>query len=255
MRKFSERPVAALVATLVVLLAPTAARAANESPVAVTGLGQSVRELALVTLDGSQSFDPDGDALTFRWTQVAGSPVTLSDASAAQPAFVAPAQPPLGQETLMFSLTVCDPSGACSAPSTTNVVVNDVYIPPNCSFATASPSVLPFDPGGTLRHVSVSGVTGSASASITVSVTSVFQDEPLTGGDDHTSPDAILRPSGGVDLRAERRSNGDGRIYHISFVASDGFGGSCTGVVMVSVPRKEGVAAVDEGALYNSLGP
>ena len=239
-----------------VLLVPVVASAdfVNHPPTAVAGPNQTVNENASVTLDGSASSDPDGDSLIFQWTQTSGSPVALSDASAARPTFTAPAQPPLGQETLTFALVVTDQLGLSSSPSTTDVIVQDIYSPPDCSQARPSSDVLA-KADGKLHSITIVNVKErDPDVHVTVSVTSVFQDEPLTGGDDHTSPDAVLQPSGGVDLRAERRSSGDGRVYHVSFTASDGFGGSCSGVATVSVPRKEGVPAIDGGPLYNSLG-
>jgi hypothetical protein len=237
-----------------VLLVPGVASADNNPPTAVAGPNQTVNENASVTLDGSASSDPDGDPLTFEWTQTAGSPVALSDASAVRPTFTAPAQPPLGQETLRFRLVVTDSFGLSSSPSTTDVFVQDIYSPPDCSQARPSSDVLS-KADQKLQSVTIVGVRErDPDVHVTVSVTSVFQDEPLTGGEDHTSPDAVLQPSGGVSLRAERRSSGDGRVYHASFTASDGFGGSCSGVATVSVPRKKGVPAIDGGSLYNSLG-
>ena len=58
----------------------------------------------------------------------------------------------------------------------------------------------------------------------------------------------------GVPAWAERMGNGDGRFYHIFFTASDGNGGSCSGEVLVVVPRNRGVRnePVDGGALYDS---
>jgi chitinase len=48
--------------------------------------------------------------LAFRWTQIAGPPITLSDPTAVQPTFVAPAI--RGErEKLVFQLTVTDTDG------------------------------------------------------------------------------------------------------------------------------------------------
>ena len=59
-------------------------------------------------------------------------------------------------------------------------------------------------------------------------------------------------------IRAERDGSGDGRVYHIVFVADDGQGGTCTGEVMVSVPHDQsGAPAVDgtlDGDMYDSTG-
>jgi hypothetical protein len=58
-------------------------------------------------------------------------------------------------------------------------------------------------------------------------------------------------------IRAERIGGGNGRVYHIGFIADDGHGGNCTGVVLVSVPKSQGNngAAIDEGPLYDSTLP
>jgi hypothetical protein len=77
----------------------------GEPPVANAGVDQSVSEQQLVALDGGGSSDPDGDALTYAWTQVSGPPVVLSDPTAEKPTFTAPFVV-LGGETLTFELTV-----------------------------------------------------------------------------------------------------------------------------------------------------
>jgi len=54
---------------------------------------------------------------------------------------------------------------------------------------------------------------------------------------------------------AERRGSGDGRVYHVAFVADDGRGGQCSGMVTACVPlsQKPGGACVDQGPLFDSL--
>jgi len=55
----------------------------NTPPVAVAVSRAGFRKNGTVVLDGTRSFDPDGDPLTFLWSQVAGPPVTLSSGSGA----------------------------------------------------------------------------------------------------------------------------------------------------------------------------
>jgi uncharacterized repeat protein (TIGR01451 family) len=76
----------------------------NRAPVANAGLDQTVDASSTATLDGSQSSDPDHDALSYKWVQTAGATVTLSSVTAAKPTFTAPA----GNASLTFKLTVND---------------------------------------------------------------------------------------------------------------------------------------------------
>ncbi|WP_078086078.1 glycosyl hydrolase family 18 protein [Microbulbifer mangrovi] len=80
----------------------------NRAPSADAGADQMVVTPATVALSGSASSDPDGDALTYSWSQTSGAAVTLSDSSAASPTFSA-AQVS-AEEELVFALTVSDGS-------------------------------------------------------------------------------------------------------------------------------------------------
>jgi fibronectin type 3 domain-containing protein len=82
----------------------------NQPPSANAGIDQSVNEGTVVTLNGASSGDPDGFALRYEWSQLGGTPVTLSSATVAQPTFVAPAVGAAG-ESLSFQLTVTDSVG------------------------------------------------------------------------------------------------------------------------------------------------
>ncbi len=137
------------------------------------------------------------------------------------------------------------------------ITVTPVNDAPVCSAVTPSVSVL-WPPNHQFEPVTVSGVTDIEGNAITISVSSIFQDEPTNGtGDGDTSPDGQGIGSSTAQVRAERKGNGNGRFYHITISASDGQGGSCTATVKVSVPKNQGKngAAIDDGPLYNSTLP
>jgi hypothetical protein len=90
-------------------------RVGNSPPVANAGPNQDNIAAGTVTLDGSASYDPDGDPITYSWTQTSGPTVTLSAPTSATTTFTAAA----GQ-TYQFKLTVTD-SGRLSSSAFTRV--------------------------------------------------------------------------------------------------------------------------------------
>jgi len=94
----------------------------NHAPTANAGVEQDVNKGVTVNLDGSGSSDPDGDPLTYSWTEVATDTVkvTLSNANTVHPTFVAST---VG--TFNFNLTVNDGT-VSSTPS--SVIVKVVYL-------------------------------------------------------------------------------------------------------------------------------
>jgi hypothetical protein len=83
----------------------------NGPPNADAGADQVVEEGTVVTLNGSNSSDPDaGDTITYLWKQISGTPVTLSDPNAASPTFTSP-DVGTGGAALTFQLTVKDTGG------------------------------------------------------------------------------------------------------------------------------------------------
>ena len=53
----------------------------NHPPVAIAGQNQIINPGDVVSLDGSKSKDPDGDAITYIWTQTSGPVVKLDGAN------------------------------------------------------------------------------------------------------------------------------------------------------------------------------
>ena len=73
-----------------------------------------------VTLDGSNSNDPDGDFLEFVWTQTTGPTVELTDADTATASFTAPNTS--SDMILRFQLDVTDPGGLSDSSDVTVTV-------------------------------------------------------------------------------------------------------------------------------------
>lgn len=79
----------------------------NHPPVAEAGNDQTVAEGSLVKLDGSNSYDVDGEALSYTWSQKAGPAIQLSHIAVAGPSFTTPLVGPEGAK-LVFELSVTD---------------------------------------------------------------------------------------------------------------------------------------------------
>jgi hypothetical protein len=82
-------------------------REGNDPPVADAGPNQIDVASGLITLDGSASYDPDDDPITYQWSQVSGPSVTIADATKAVASFTA-----ADAQTYVFRLVVTDSKGA-----------------------------------------------------------------------------------------------------------------------------------------------
>jgi hypothetical protein len=129
-----------------------------------------------------------------------------------------------------------------------------VHLPPVCTLASAIPDLL-WPPNGNFVPVSVIGVIDPEGNPVTITIDSIFQDEPVGTGPD--SPDGKGIGTSTAELRAERDQNANGRVYHIFFTAGDGQNGFCSGEVLVGVPPDQGgqTEPIDGGALYDSTIP
>jgi hypothetical protein len=96
----------------------------NDPPTANAGVDQAVLEKTTVTLDGSNSFDPDDGIASYQCKQVAGQSVTFSDPTSDRPTFEAPGFDDSGDKPLIFELIVKDNGGLQSSDSTTVSVSN-----------------------------------------------------------------------------------------------------------------------------------
>lgn len=119
-----------------VLRRPPSTLSGNQAPQADAGLDQVVNPAALVILDGTGSSDPEGDTLTFSWTQLSGPKIDVVSERTATPSFSAGD----AGETYIFMLTVRDSRGASA---TDTVTVATKSLPVLETSPVAAPSVTP----------------------------------------------------------------------------------------------------------------
>lgn len=102
---------------------------ANQSPM-VRLDKESIRaeEGSSVQLNAASSSDPEGDSLTFQWTQESGNSVSLNNANSALASFTAPNVD--SEQQLVFKVTVTDSKGN-SAFKTILVIVTNKSEPTN----------------------------------------------------------------------------------------------------------------------------
>ena len=101
----------------------------NQVPIADAGGSQVVGAGATSAVNGRDSFDPDGDELTFRWEQTSGTAAELGDSTLSRLVFTAPDVEV--DEDLVFELVVSD--GELDSPPanvTVQVIGRHVIEPP-----------------------------------------------------------------------------------------------------------------------------
>ncbi len=127
---------------------------------------------------------------------------------------------------------------------------------PDCSGAFPSIDTL-WPPNHKFHDVTVEGVTDPDGDPVTITIDSIFQDEPTdTFGDGAFTPDGLGVGTDTASVRAERSGSpkvpGNGRVYYIAFTAADGLGGTCEGVVQVGVPHDVKDTPIPDGPLFDS---
>lgn len=201
----------------------------NIPPVADAGSDQTLEatgQTTSVVLDGSGSFDPDGDVLTYEWSNGATNATTIVE---------------LGVGTHTFTLTVTDADGDSDSDQVTITIIDTTA--PELFFEQLTGSLWP--PNHQMVQVArgISAwdiVDGEVSVSVTVS-----SNEPVNGrGDGNTDYDYEVKtnPDGTIDVyvRAERSGGGNGRIYTIEMNTSDVAGNSASASFEVNVPHNRG---------------
>ena len=132
----------------------------NQSPpVADAGPDQNVVEGATVTLDGSQSYDPNDAIVSYQWTQTIGPVLALSDENAVKPTFVA--APITEDTTVVFQLTVYDSGGDADADTIEiTITENGILTVPDdaVTFETFTNTVLGLRPDNSSDLVSLQAV-------------------------------------------------------------------------------------------------
>jgi hypothetical protein len=198
---------------------------------------------ALVTLVAT---DADNQALTY---QLATPPAHGTVTIVGNVATYTPATGYSGPDSFTF---VANDGIVNSNPAMVSVTVLS-HTTPVCSAAAASPSLL-WPPNHKLVPIEIDGVTDADGSAVTLSVVSIFQDEPTYGlGDGDTPIDGFGVGTSTAIVRAERSGTGNGRVYHIKFTATAN-GLSCSGDVTVGVPHDmgNGRTPIDDGPQYDS---
>ena len=103
--------------------------------------------------------------------------------------------------------------------------------------------------------INIVGVIDPFNLPIGIVVDSIMQDEPVeVAGSGNTAPDGSGIGTSTAWVRAERAGPGTGRIYFISFTATNSQGNQCTGAVQTFVPHDQGQGfqPTDTGQRYDS---
>ena len=202
----------------------------NQPPIANAGSDQAIQlrscSGSTVTLDGSASSDPDGDVLTYTWTWNGRS------ASGVNPVITLP------YGTTTVTLTVADGKGGTST-DTVNISIVDTTAPElNVS---VTPNLLWPPNHKYVKVIPTVSMSDACVSNVKVELISATSNEPDNGlGDGDTANDIVVNTDGTISLRAERSGKGTGRVYTITYKATDLAGNVAVASATLVVPHDMG---------------
>ena len=167
----------------------------NDVPTASAGPDKSAIPNEIVTLDGSNSFDPDDGIAAYQWLQKQGPAVTISNPAVASPTFKVPESTTAGT-SFVFELTVRDSGGLTSTD--------------DCRINTALPiSVVSNNEsqGATSKAGETSNTATATEATLTPANTSSNKAPVASAG-----PDRTAIPNEIVTLNGSKSYDSDGWI-------------------------------------------
>ena len=206
----------------------------NTSPVADAGPDRIVEcacnteKGTKVILDGTGSYDADGDPLTFTWT----GPFVGSPAYEATPTVTLEAGCP-GE--YVITLVVNDGIDE-SEPNEVVITVVDTT-PPEFTFSV-TPTML-WPPDHKMYEITPSWTVSDKCVPLPdVMLVNIVMSEAddITGGG-NTSDDIQIGDDGSIYLRSERSGTGNDRVYTITYQAVDDCGNAAVRSATVSIPH------------------
>ena len=215
----------------VIFQAPNTAPVSNCQNITVELNENGVANITVEDIDGG-SYDPENDPITlsiditnFTCDNLGANTVTLTVSDGEL------------SDTCESTVTVVDKMKPVVVVSSTIAAI----WPPNHQIVNAGINV---------------SVNDNCDTNPTVTLVSVTSDESTSsrtgaGGKEH-APDAMVGSDGSISLRAERAGNGDGRVYVITYKATDASGNVGVGSVSISVPHDSDSIAVDSGQGYDA---
>jgi hypothetical protein len=197
-------------------------------------------------LDGTGSFDPDGDDLTYSWTWNGGS------TTGPTPTIILP----LGTTTITL---VVNDGTVDSEPDEVDITVEDTT---PLEIIIGKESITLWPPNHKYEAIHLSDfdieVRGGCDDNVgfdDLLITYVSSDEEENGkGDGNTVDDMVLVDCQEVKLRKERSGNGNGRVYSINVAVTDNAGNTATATCYVTVPHNKKKDAIDDGVVYSIQG-
>jgi hypothetical protein len=163
-----------------------------------------------------------------------------------------------GDYTLSYNAS--DDSGNAATTVTRLVMVRDT-IAPAITLNSYAPSMWPPNHKYTTFQLTqfVTGASDGCSTGLGIDdvvIEKVTSDETENGnGDGNTSNDIVIAANcKSVQLRSERDGGGNGRVYTITFRATDASGNTTRVTAKVVVPKNPGETPVDDGPHYTVNG-